>query len=54
MDEAITLKKVLARVTTAPDVEPALPANHHGLWSATPITAGQFVMTMRRLVQALS
>lgn len=54
MDEAFTYKKVFARDTTVPDVEPAPPVLTKGLWSATPITACQFVMTMRQLVQALA
>jgi hypothetical protein len=54
MDETITPGEVFARVAAVSDVEPALTVLTKGLWSATPITAGQLVMTMRRLVQALS
>ena len=54
MDETITPKKVFARVSTVSDVEPALPVLTKGLWSSASITAGQFVMTMQRFVQALS
>lgn len=54
MDETITPGEVFARDATVPDVEPAPPVLTKGLWSSASITAGQFVMTMRRLVQALS
>ena len=54
MVETITPGEVFARVATVPDVEPTLTVLTKGLWSATPITAGQFVMTMRRLAQASS
>lgn len=45
------LKALLAR---APDVEQALHTVNNGLLSAAPITAEQFVIALRRLLQALS